>query len=368
MTIRFANTAYFAAMLATTACATAPDLPDLAACNAPFGSLRLNDVQSIGSHNSYKLAIPDAELDLIRLQSPELADSLDYSHLTLTEQLDLGMRQLELDVFHDPEGGRFANPLLPRLVAAQGSEETFDASDHDQPGLKVMHVQDVDQRSNCVLFTGCLEEIKAWSEANPKHTPIFILINTKQAQIELPGATKALPFDGVAFDGLDAEVRSVFSDEHLITPDDMRGDAASLRDSLLSAGWPTLTEARGKILLALDEAPEVVETYLRGRTSLEGLPLFVNTIDPAADHAAYFTINDPKAEGDRIKAAVADGFLVRTRADADTVEARTEDSSRLEAALASGAQYISTDYYLPREEFGKYTAALPGGAVTRCRP
>ena len=46
------------------------------------------------------------------------------------------------------------------------------------------------------------------------------------------------------------------------------------------------------------------------------------------------------------------GYLVRTRSDANTTEARENDYSRFEAALESGAQIISTDYYLPDTLFG----------------
>jgi hypothetical protein len=48
-------------------------------------------------------------------------------------------------------------------------------------------------------------------------------------------------------------------------------------------------------------------------------------------------------------------------ADADTVEARTGDYSRWRAALISGAQIISTDYYVPESRFGTgYVIKLPG--------
>ena len=40
----------------------------------------------------------------MRRTSKEAADALDYFHLPLAKQLHLGMRQLELDVFYDPEG------------------------------------------------------------------------------------------------------------------------------------------------------------------------------------------------------------------------------------------------------------------------
>ena len=68
--------------------------------------------------------------------------------------------------------------------------------------------------------------------------------------------------------------------------------------------------------------------------------------EPAAEpEAAVFNIQDPKAEETRIKDLVAQGFMVRTRSDADTREAHAHDQSRLQAALRSGAQIISSDYY-----------------------
>jgi len=64
-----------------------------------------------------------------------------------------------------------------------------------------------------------------------------------------------------------------------------------------------------------------------------------------AAEAAIFNIQDPVAEGDTIRRLVGAGFMVRSRADANTVEARTHDLGRLNAAVEAGAQIISTDYY-----------------------
>ena len=116
---------------------------------------------------------------------------------------------------------------------------------------------------------------------------------------------------------------------------------------------------------ALTSAPSM---YARGRESLEGLPIFVNTWDETAPHAAYFTINDAITDGPRIAEAVRRGYLVRTRADVDTYEARNNDASRLEAALNSGAHFISTDYLEPRRDFSPYAARLPEGGAARCNP
>ena len=89
----------------------------------------------------------------------------------------------------------------------------------------------------------------------------------------------------------------------------------------------------------------------------------------AALEAILFVSNEPVADFALIQQRVAAGFIVRTRADADTREARTGDTSRREKAFASGAQYVTTDYIWPDERFGTgFTVKLPGDAAARCNP
>src|SRR5260221_7269974 len=95
--------------------------------------------------------------------APKEATGLDYSPPPLTEQLNAGARVLELDVVSDPQGGRYADPLGLRL--AGGKSLPCDASPMRKPGLKVLHIQDFDYRSNCALFVDCLREIRVWSRA-----------------------------------------------------------------------------------------------------------------------------------------------------------------------------------------------------------
>jgi hypothetical protein len=73
-------------------------------------NLRLNDLLTVGTHNSYKTEPPEAVLALVRAVAPGRANELDYGHRPLSEQLDAGARQLEIDVYYDPQGGRFLNP------------------------------------------------------------------------------------------------------------------------------------------------------------------------------------------------------------------------------------------------------------------
>jgi hypothetical protein len=337
-------------------------------CRAIDAGLKMNDIQVVGTHNSYKRAIPPAELALIRQRSAPAAIELDYGHRPLAEQLDLGMRALEIDVVYDPQGGRYARPLLPAIAAKLGPDEPYDAAAMMQPGFKVMHVPDVDVRSQCATFVLCLQQIKAWSQAHPDHVPLVITMNAKAGESDMPGGVALLPFDAAAFAALDAEILSVFDSEHLVVPDSVRGKYSTLREGALAEGWPKLSEVRGKVMFVLDEGEETIGIYMRGHSSLEGLPMFVNSTGETAPHAAFFILNDPIADAARIKADVKAGFMVRTRADSGTHEARENDTARRDAAFASGAQIISTDYPEPRRDFGPYQAALPKDGPARCNP
>jgi len=316
--------------------------------------LRANDISVVGTHNSYKKAMPAETMAKVRAVSVAIADSLDYAHRPLAEQLDAGARQLEIDVNYDPKGGHYAkgsnDPALRR------------------PGFKVLHIAGIDTSSSCVLLTDCLRVILRWSNAHPRHVPIMLLFNAKDEQYAARGGIDALPFDAAAWDALDAEIRSVMPVRKLITPDNVQGSYPTLRDAVRADHWPTLAKARGRFLFALDETPAKVAAYRGVRRSLEGRIFFINT-DEDSPAAAYLTLNDPVAEAPRIARDVAAGYLVRTRADADTKEARFNDIRRREAALASGAQYVSTDYLWPDPRFpGNYQVRLPGGVVARCNP
>src|SRR3546814_14938350 len=99
----------------------------------------------------------------------------------------------------------------------------------------------------------------------------------------LPGGVDALPFDTAAFDALDRGVRAVFPPHALITPDDVQGAYPSLREAVRNGAWPTLGQARGKFLFALDDGPAKVALYRGERQSLEGRVFFVTTDDSSPE-------------------------------------------------------------------------------------
>ena len=358
-----------AALIAAAAVSAACDL------EAPSGkpgctrsavdALPMNALQAIGTHNSYKMAIAPNEMAMIRAVNPREADAIDYSHPPLAEQLKAGARQLEIDMVYDPAPGAFASPLGFRNAGAKA--QPYDFAPLKQAGLKVLHEQSVDYRSVCPLFVDCLKDIRAWSKANPDHVPILVIMNLKEGGLALPGAVKAPMFDAAAMDMIDSEIRSVFPEAALITPDQVQGRAATLREAVAAGGWPSLKSARGRVMFALDCPPEQAARYRGDRKVLEGRAAFVNT-DITSPAAGYITLNEPRELAGQIAAAVEAGMIVRTRADADTREARTNDTTRQTAAFASGAQYISTDYMTPDTRFSAYVAALPGGGKARLSP
>ncbi len=330
-------------------------------------NLRLNDMQVIGTHNSYKQHMPPDEFAAHRAHDAHGADGLDYGHRPLNEQLDLGIRQLELDVWDDPDGGRWLHPPgALRKGFPKPPWPPAQAALMAKPGLKVMHLADIDFRSTCVTFVACLTIVREWSAAHPQHAPIMILINAKDGALG-PGSPPALKFGAAAFDRLDAEIRRVFGSKQLITPDEIQVGFATLREAVLADHWPTIGQARGRVLFVLDESADKVAVYRGARRSLEGRAMFA-TIEENSPAAAYITLNETIPDQARIRADVAAGMLVRTRADADTFEARRNDTRRRDVALASGAQFVSTDYFEPDPRFGPYRVRFDGGAIARCNP
>lgn len=332
--------------------------------------LKINQIQVIGTHNSYHAGFAPSAAKLWEERNPQGFSGLDYRHVPLDQQFNAGVRQIELDVFADSKGGLYAHPAGEAMIAAAHlpPDPPFDPNGvMTKPGFKVLHMQDVDYRSTCEPFVACLQVVRRWSRAHPNHLPIFILVETKEGKSNNPAQpTVPEPFTASTFDALDAEIRSVFPPAELITPDDVRGRYDTLNAAVLAGNWPRLTKARGKIVFLMDQR-KVGPIYLAGHPSLKGRVLFTNA-EPGAADAAFLERNDGPAN--EISDLVRKGYLVRTRTDADTKEARTNSTTRRDAMMASGAQLLSTDYPSnePARWPGHFTVKFPSDAIARCSP
>ncbi|WP_425637834.1 phosphatidylinositol-specific phospholipase C1-like protein [Algoriphagus yeomjeoni] len=331
-------------------------------------NLKINQIQVIGSHNSYKSQMAPELLVYLAKVNPPAAQSLEYAHIPLEAQLELGLRNLELDVFHDPEGGRYSNPKgLEIIKTSGGAIPDYDPGNAlSKSGLKLFHVQDLDFQSHYLLFADALTALKKWSDNNPEHYPIFILINAKAGNI--PGTRPVLPFTATALDSIDLEIRTHLGMNKLITPDMVKGDFTDLESAVLAGNWPTLEDAKGKFLFVLDESEEKIDRYLTAKPELKNAVLFVNKKEGNST-AGFRIINNAERDEAYIRDLVNKGYMIRTRADSDTKQARTNDYSTFEKAKASGAQVISTDYYSPSTFFkSAYKVSFEGNLYQRPNP
>jgi Phosphoinositide phospholipase C, Ca2+-dependent len=359
---------FAAALLTVTAAAASSGRP------SGKGSERLNELQAIGTHNSYKREISEAEqaeYDAIISTPGDYDAFLAYSHASIPNQFGLqDVRGLELDLFGDPSGGLYAEPLVRKRLGLGPLPDP----EWRRPGIKVLHIADFDYATTCVRFVTCLEQVESWSDANPGHVPLTILLELKRSDSRAVanGGVVAPVWDAAALDALDAEIRSVFRERDMLTPDDVRRRGLTLEQSVLRHGWPSLHEARGQVLFLLDNDPGPIRTaYTAGRPNLEGRVIFTNS-RPGQPDAAFIKRNEPRGVNTaQIQELVRAGYLVRTRSDLPLSTVRSGDTAMLEAALASGAHVISTDFPevgMSARYNSDFVAQMPGGGTLRCNP
>lgn len=328
--------------------------------------LRMNQIQIVGTHNSYHAGLAPAEMALLRKQNPQTADSLAYKHPKIEDQLDAGVRQIELDVYGDRSGGLFANPLYLRTTTKAGNATPMPAGWLEamkKPGFKVLHVSDVDFRSHCWTFVACLQIVRTWSKAHPNHLPIYIQVENKEGKPR-EGFAPTEPVTKATMDALDDEIRSVFAKGEVVTPDDVRGTHETLEQAVLRQGWPKLNGARGKVVFLLDQE-KVTPFYTDGHPSLKNRMMFTNGV-PGTPDAAFVKVND--ATSPRIPELVRKGYLIRTMTDGGAAAVRSGETRRRDIAISSGAQILSTDYPFDwKAEASGYHVTL-GKEKARCNP
>ena len=334
-------------------------------------TLRLNELQTIGTHNSFHEAAPPEERELLAALNPAEAAKRTYDHRPLGAQLaDEQVRQIELDVFADSAGGRFARPVL--RSEAGGGPLVAEEPEMARPGTKVLHEQDVDYHSVCPTLVSCLTDVRRWSDAHPDHVPVAILLQFKDGPLifDVPGQAVPEQWTSDAMIAMEAEITSVFKRERLITPDDVRGVRGTLEEAVLADGWPILGDSRGKVMFLMINPEPYRSIYLLAHPKLDNAVMFTNA-EPGKGDASYVNVDDPVADAERISDLVGLGYLVRTRADEPNVQARTGDTTTRDAALASGAQWVSTDYPAPKpgpDVDPDYFVNLPDGVAARCNP
>ncbi|REC61263.1 hypothetical protein DRF65_16220 [Chryseobacterium pennae] len=345
---------------------------------------KINQLQIVGTHNSYAQPADPKVLDMVSpiikgmmqkydsMMSEEqkakfkeyhpngmdIQEGLNYNHPDFTEQLNANLRGLEIDVYYDPEGNRFSHPASYEALKSKGVTDlaSFNTKGLDQPGFKVLHMADIDFRTHYPTLKDALITLRTWSDQHPGHTPVFMMIEAKDSGFPiLENSTKVLAFDKKAYDDLDAEIVKYLGKDKIITPIQVQGKYNTLKEAVTHNNWPKLNDSKGKFIFMLlpgsagtlssKNNPYLINGSLKERV------MFLNS-EPEDSFAGFILRDNAIVRQKEIQKLVKQGYMVRTRSDIETYEAKVNDFIRSKAAFSSGAQVVSTDFFRPGNTYG----------------
>lgn len=279
--------------------------------------VKFNEVAYIATHNSYQLQSVPSYQQIYRNLETVTFGLVDgnaplYNSDTLTEQFNAGIRSIELDI----------------ETVVDGESVKFVCS----------HSPLIDMTSSCYDFELALEEIRMWSDANPRHLPITVIIEPKQVFL----LDNGMRFFNLKYaNKVDELLSEVFGDK-LITPADMMGDHASLKEMREADDWLTLEECAGKVVVLLHDTT-VTNKYIKQDESIKSQAMFpmLRYKDRDKSYASFLIDNKPKDIAKHSQELIYEKNLI-VRARVDSFGSHNEEDRKL--TLESGAQILSTDY------------------------
>ncbi|MDR3264232.1 MAG: hypothetical protein LBT30_07995 [Clostridiales bacterium] len=289
---------------------------------------KINAVRTVSSHNSYRLEFPEPIYSVFYGVVPDAtAFAYHYEKPSLTEQLNSGIRGLELDV------------------------------NVEKNGIRVFHMYPFDTRTNGNDWLLCLEELKLWSDNNPDHFPLTICVEYKDTAAFLNPAHAKKSVETVK--RLNDSFLQVFDKSDLIRPADIIGGYADMKEAIAADNWPRYNDAKGKILfyanvgysadgidremIALDSAQQSLNFFISMRPNGDA------NQGSMGNYAAIAVTDDGNTAADSaiIKSYVEAGYLVRLTMNPYSVDKKGNVvfyEDRKNNVLASLGQMISTDY------------------------
>lgn len=280
--------------------------------------VKFNEVAYIATHNSYQLqSVPSYQKVYRDLENVTFGlingDAPTYCSDTLTEQFNVGIRSIELDV------------------------ETV--VDGDDVSFICTHSPLIDMTSSCYDFELALEEIRMWSDANPGHLPISIIVEPKEFFLLENG----MRFINLKYANvLDNLIREAFG-EKLITPAEMMGEHGSLKEMREADDWMTLEDCAGRVIVFFHDTDGVTGRFIKQDETIRSQAMFpmLRYKDRDKSYASVLIVNNPDDVEKRSAELIYEkNLIVRTRV--DTYGSYNEEDRR--KTLGSGAQILSTDY------------------------
>ncbi len=301
--------------------------------------IRFNEMSFIGTHNSYQTAPIEETRKLF--QSLEAlsfglysADRINFESETLTQQLNCGIRSFEIDI------------------------ETFDRD--GDISFTCMHSPYFEMTTSCYDFSLALKELAMWSENNPDHLPITVIIEPKAAFLPL----KEMKFFNADYAFVLDEMLRETLGEKLFTPADMLRDYSSFAEMRAADDWCEVKDMLGKIVFLFHECG-ATEDYIDSDPSIKSLAMFPMLREKDIDRecASFILCNNPnKLIRIRDEVIGEKKIMVRTRVDSFG----RINNEKCRNAFESGANIISTDYPLKTDsDTNDYVVTFEGRTTVR---
>lgn len=279
--------------------------------------VKFNELSFVGTHNSYQLQSVPAYREFMEALSTVSfgkysSEKFYYFADTLTEQFNLGIRSIELDIETVVKNGKVS--------------------------FVCCHSPVIDSTSTCYDLALALKEIKMWSDANGNHLPITVIIEPKkiffpEKDMRLFTVSYAKEFEKL--------LEKTFG-ESLVTPADVMGSYDSLKQMREADAWPTAEQLKGKIMFLLHDTT-ITQNYIALDKTIKTQKMFpmLRYADRDKSYASFLLVNKADEAVEKSKELVdKKRLIIRTRADSygDVDEKITEE------CYESSAQIISTDY------------------------
>lgn len=304
--------------------------------DAIANGIKYNEVQFLATHNSYQIESTDEYKKLYQTLSDLTlgivkAETAEFTMDSLTEQLELGIRGLEIDI------------------------ETVDKNGN--VSFIVTHNPLYDNTTSCYDFETALEEIKIWSDNNPHHLPLTIIIEPKKDVIEINNL-KSFKIEYAK--RIDEILREKMGDT-LLTPAEMMGDYESLKEMRENDGWLPLKKTMGRVIFLLHDTT-VTSRYINQDKSIKTQAMFpmLRYADRNKSYASFIIDNHPdQAIAHEEETIDRCNLIVRTRADFYP----DFNDKRYEYADKCSAQIISTDFPVRKGESKYHEYSFDGYTV-----
>ena len=297
--------------------------------------VKYNEMAFLATHNSYQRLSTETTRNF-QIPFKVLAlglkkfNKVDFDSDTLTNQFEQGIRSIELDI--------------------EAMEKESGIS------FTVMHKPVFDSATTCFDFGMALEEIVMWSNHNPNHLPISIIIEAKQDVGPVDGLKIFSIKHAEQFDNL---LREKLGDK-LLTPQDFLGEHATFEDMRNADDWMKVKDMLGKVVVILHEN-KMTKDYVKRDETLRTQAMIPSVLYKQRNrhYAGIIIENNPKKALERQDVFESGNFMVRTRADSypkfsDTRYERTERCT---------SQIITSDYVPRSVRLNKHVYSFNGYTV-----